>query len=72
MPTKSIAELEEMVGQSVVTVEGLTVEAGKVEEFARALRDDNPVHRSETTATERDHHAIPAPLTFLRTAKFPS
>lgn len=71
MPTKSIAELEEMVGRSAVTVEGLVVEAGKVAEFARALRDNDPVHQSETAATERGHHAIPAPLTFLRTASFP-
>ena len=35
-----------------------TVEAGKIREFARAIRDDNPVYFSERP---------PAPLTFLRT-----
>jgi hypothetical protein len=35
-----------------------TVEAGKIREFARAIRDDNPVYHGERP---------PAPLTFLRT-----
>jgi hypothetical protein len=35
-----------------------TVEAGKIREFARAIRDDNPAYFGELP---------PAPLTFLRT-----
>lgn len=71
MPTKPMDELEAQVGKSVRTVEGLRVEAGKVEEFARAVRDDNHVHHDEDAAAERDFDAVPAPLTFTRTAYFP-
>ena len=71
MPGKSLAELEAMVGTTVQTVEGLEVEAGKVAEFARAIRDDNPAHRSEEAAEEQGFERIPAPLTFTRTSYFP-
>jgi len=71
MPEKPLAELRSMVGQSRVTVEGLTVEAGKVEEFARAIRDDDPVYRSAEAAEERGFDAVPAPLTFTRVGRFP-
>lgn len=60
-----------MVGRSHVTVENFHVEAGKVEEFARAVHDDNPVHRSEATAHAAGNPTIPAPLTFTRTDRFP-
>jgi acyl dehydratase len=52
-------------------VEGLEVEAGKVAEFATALRDDNPIHHDPAAATEREFDAVPAPLTFTRTSYFP-
>ena len=71
MPTKSIEELKEKVGESHRTIENFRIEAGKVEEFARAIRDDNPAHRSEEAATEQGFDRIPAPLTFVRTAYFP-
>jgi peroxisomal enoyl-CoA hydratase 2 len=71
MPSKSLAELEEMVGDSYQVVEDLVVEAGKVEEFARAVKDDNPVHRDRELAVEQGLSGIPAPLTFTRTAYFP-
>jgi hydroxyacyl-ACP dehydratase HTD2-like protein with hotdog domain len=64
MPEKSIAELEEIVGESRVTVEELTVEAGKVAEFATALGDDDTVYRDIDEATDRGFASIPAPLTF--------
>jgi peroxisomal enoyl-CoA hydratase 2 len=64
MPEKSLAELEEMVGESKLTVEGLTVEAGKVAEFATALQDDDTVYQDLDEATERGFASIPAPLTF--------
>lgn len=71
MPTKLIEELEAQVGTSVRTVEDLRVEAGKVEEFARAIRDDNPAHRDEAAAADQGFDSVPAPLTFTRTAYFP-
>jgi acyl dehydratase len=71
MPTRPIDELRGMVGESIHTTEGLLVERGKVEEFARSLRDGNPVFRDEATAADRGFATIPAPLTFSRTAHFP-
>jgi len=71
MPTRPIAELRSMVGESNHSVEGLAVEAGKVEEFARALKNDNPAYRSREAAREQGFERIPAPITFLRTALFP-
>jgi acyl dehydratase len=71
MTDKSLAELEAMVGDSRRVVEDLRIERGKVEEFARAVHDDNPVHYDETAAAERGFDAVPAPLTFTRTGHFP-
>jgi acyl dehydratase len=71
MPEKPLSALREQVGDVRRTVEGLRVEAGKVEEFARALRDNDPVHRREAAATEQGFDGVPAPLTFTRTAVFP-
>jgi acyl dehydratase len=64
-------ELEEMIGESVVTVTDFEIEEGKLEEFARAIKDDNPTFRSEEAAKERGHAQIPAPLTFTRVSAFP-
>jgi hypothetical protein len=66
MPRYPLADLEAQVGTSNVTVRNLRVEGGKVEEFARAIHDDNPEFR----ATERDD-PVAAPLTFTRTSYFP-
>jgi peroxisomal enoyl-CoA hydratase 2 len=71
MPTKPIKELEAQVGTSIRTVEGLRVESGKVEEFARAIRDDNPAHHDEAAAAEQGFDSVPAPLTFTRISYFP-
>ena len=71
MPTKPLAELEAMVGDSKQTVEGLQVTAGKVAEFARAVRDDNPAHYDAEAAADRGFDAVPAPLTFTRVSAFP-
>jgi peroxisomal enoyl-CoA hydratase 2 len=70
MPSKSLAELEELVGTSVRTVEDLAVEAGKVDELARTLRNEDPIHRDTDAAQERGYEAIPAPLIFTRLAYF--
>lgn len=40
----------------------MRIEHGKIREFARAVKDDNPVYRSAT--------AVPAPPTFLMTMSF--
>ncbi len=71
MPDKSLDELQSLVGTSVVTVENFEIEAGKVEEFARAVKDDDPVHRDPEVATERGFERVPAPLTFERVSMFP-
>lgn len=70
MAEKSMEELESLVGTSVVTVEDFEIEAGKVEEFARAVTNDDPVHRSSEAARDRRLDAIPASLTFTRTSYF--
>jgi len=71
MPTIPVERLESMVGESRHSVEGLTIEAGKVEEFARALRNDNPAYRSPEAAAEQGFERVPAPITFLRTSLYP-
>lgn len=71
MPEKPIEELEALVGTSVVTVEDFTVESGKVEEFARAVHDDDPAYRDAEAARAQGFERIPAPLTFERVSRFP-
>lgn len=71
MPDRPIEELKEKIGASKVTVEEMAIEAGKVEEFARAVGDDNPVHRDGSVAVEQGFERTPAPLTFLLTSAFP-
>lgn len=71
MPAKPLTELEEMIGVSRVTVEGLTVERGKVAEFATAVRDENPVYRDAEVAAEQGFDGIPAPPTFTQVARHP-
>jgi acyl dehydratase len=70
MPTKPLSELKAKVGNSVRTVERVEVEAGKVNEFARALGDENPICRDHDTARDAGYDDIPAPLTFTRIAYF--
>ena len=69
--TETLERLESIVGESVTTVEEFVVEAGKVEEFARAVGDDDPVYRDPEVAAARGFEAVPAPLTFVRTTDFP-
>lgn len=71
MPSKSMDSLETMIGQSELVIEDLEVEAGKVEEFAHAVGDDNPAHRDAAAARDQGFEAIPAPLTFTRVGYFP-
>jgi len=70
MPDRPLAALREQVGEDDVTVEGLTVEPGKVAEFAAAVTDADPVHHDAAVARERGFDAVPAPLTFTRLGLF--
>jgi peroxisomal enoyl-CoA hydratase 2 len=71
MPEPPIEELEDRIGEQKRTVEDLTVEAGKVAEFARATKTSNPIYFDEDAAVEAGYDAIPAPPTFLRITMFP-
>ena len=42
----------------------MTVERGKIAEFARAIRDNNPIYFDETKARAAGFAGIPAPPTF--------
>jgi len=64
-------ELEAMVGSTKTTTVDLAVEAGKVEEFARATHNTDPAHRDAEVAVEHGFDDVPAPPTFLMTAMFP-
>lgn len=66
-----VDRLKSMVGESRKSVESLTIEAGKVEKFARSLKNDNPAFRSEQAANEQGFKRVPAPITFLRTSLYP-
>jgi acyl dehydratase len=68
---RTLDRLEDRVGDAVESVEELTVEAGKVAEFAAAVGDDDPVFRDPEVAAERGFERRPAPPTFTRTAMFP-
>jgi peroxisomal enoyl-CoA hydratase 2 len=63
--------LEELVGKAHTTVREFVVEAGKIEEFARAIHDDNAVYYDRDVAANQGFDGVPAPLTFTRTATFP-
>jgi acyl dehydratase len=71
MTEPTIDRLEPRVGETIETVTGLTVEAGKVAEFAAAVGDDDPVYRDPEVAARRGHERVPAPPTFTRVGTFP-
>ncbi|WP_255152310.1 FAS1-like dehydratase domain-containing protein [Halorarius halobius] len=71
MSDRTLEKLEPRVGDTVDSVEGFTVEAGKVAEFAAAVGDDNPVFVDEAAAADRGFDRRPAPPTFTRTSMFP-
>ena len=66
-----MAELESLIGERRQTVTDLTVEAGKVAEFARAIESSNEVFYDADAAREAGYNDVPAPLTFTRVAYFP-
>ncbi|MFC7156911.1 MaoC family dehydratase N-terminal domain-containing protein [Halomarina halobia] len=71
MPSYPLADLKARIGETKTTVEDLVVEAGKVEEFATAIHDPNPLYRDPESAQVAGLDPIPAPPTFLRTWYFP-
>lgn len=71
MPSKTVDELRELVGETRLTVEEFAVERGKVAEFARAVRDPAEIYLDEEAAVDAGYETIPAPPTFVRTAYFP-
>lgn len=71
MSGRTLERLEPRVGETVESVQGLTVEPGKVAEFAAAVGHNDPVFRDPDAATERGFDRIPAPPTFTRTSMFP-
>lgn len=70
MAKKSYTELQQYVGRSHVTVEGLHIERGKVSEFAKAIKDDK---LADVGGGSNGHgcNGMVVPLTFTRTAFFP-
>lgn len=71
MPSKPLADLEELVGETRRTVVDFEVERGKVAEFARAIKDPADVYLDEEAARAAGYETIPAPPTFPRTSWFP-
>jgi hypothetical protein len=57
---------ESLVGEVLGRVR-LPVEAGKIREFASAIRDFNPVYRDPVSAAAAGFSGIPAPPTFSAT-----
>lgn len=55
--------LEGRIGEIVREVT-FPIEFGKIAEFARAMRDDNPIFYSNESAAKAGFAAVPAPLTF--------
>jgi acyl dehydratase len=64
MPAKSLGELQEMVGWRSPAF-AVAIEEGRVEAFADAVGDDDPVYRDEAAARARGLPGRPAPITFL-------
>lgn len=71
MSDERVDRLRDRVGESMDTVSGFDVEAGKVVEFATALGDDHSVFRDASAASERGLDRIPAPITFPWLHMFP-
>jgi peroxisomal enoyl-CoA hydratase 2 len=62
-----------MADKSIIGTTGkpftMPVEWSKVREFARAIRDPNPVY-FDPDAARKEHGGIPVPVTFLQTSAF--
>lgn len=71
MSERTIHRLEPRVGETSQSVQGLTVEPGKVAEFAAAVGHDGALFRDSDVAARQGFERIPAPPTFTRTSMFP-
>jgi acyl dehydratase len=69
--TDRLSKIESQLGTTHQTVEEFTVEAGKVEEFARGIKSQNPLYRDSEYATDRGYDGVPAPPTFVWSSNFP-
>lgn len=72
MSEHSIERLEEQVGETYTVVERFPIEAGKIAEFAEAIKDDDPMFTDTTgeTARERGFDDVPVPPTFMMASSF--
>jgi len=71
MPNRPLDTLEAQVGETHETVVGFDIEAGKVAEFAHAIRDPASIYVDEAAARAAGYDDIPAPPTFTRVSFFP-
>jgi len=71
VPSKPINQIERIIGKTKLTTEEFTIEAGKVEEFANAIKSTNPIFRDAEAAAQEGYDQIPAPPTFIMTSNFP-
>jgi acyl dehydratase len=71
MPSRPLTDVEAQVGETNRTVEGFSVERGKVAEFARAIRDPSPLYLDAEAARDAGFERPPAPPTFARASFFP-
>ncbi|KAB1190425.1 hypothetical protein GJR96_15715 [Haloferax sp. MBLA0076] len=71
MPSyRSLESLRDAIGTTVRTVEGLSIDAGKVAEYAAATRDETPLFVDEDAATTMGFDGIPASLIHTMTALY--
>ncbi|MGY0498205.1 fused (3R)-hydroxyacyl-ACP dehydratase subunits HadA/HadB [Nocardia sp. FBN12] len=68
-PADSVAP-STTVGQSYRSSDCYVVGREKIREFARAVQDDHPVHRSEDAAHDHGYSGLVAPLTFVSVPAF--
>lgn len=71
MSERTIDSLEPRIGETNDSVQGLSVEPGKVAEFAAAVGHDEPMFKDSDVAAQLGFERIPAPPTFTRTSLFP-
>ncbi|MGV0793902.1 FAS1-like dehydratase domain-containing protein [Mycolicibacterium sp. XJ1819] len=63
-----MAIAEDIIGTHYRYPDYFEVDREKIREFARAVKDEHPVHHSEQAAKEYGHDALVASLTFLAVA----
>ncbi|WP_099024297.1 FAS1-like dehydratase domain-containing protein [Mycolicibacterium palauense] len=63
-----MAIAEDIIGTHYRYHDHFKVGREKIREFAKALKDDNPVHYDEKVAAEAGYSSLPATLTFIAVA----